>query len=644
MVYIRLWGMKMENREKKDAKSFKIHYLILTFLLAALFVIIYTYILQNNYGENTLEATIERNRERADAIYDTIGADLTPAEFERIDTKEDMEKETYQVLQKRLNDIRNLKATRYLYTAKKNENGNWVYVVDGLNYDAKDFAYPGTLIENEMLPYLEEMLEGHAVYSHTIMDTTWGHIFAACYPIYDSNHPDEIIGALCIEVDMESTYKTIKEVNQSSVVIELVAIGISILLATCIYVYMHKRKIRDFEQQSKLESAVREAERANQAKSTFLFNMSHDIRTPMNAIIGYSQLAKRHIHEPDKLNKYMENIHISGEKLLAIIDNVLELARIENNSITIEETVQEAGTGLDACLVMFQIALEEKKQTLEVQKNLRYPYVYVDNAHMSEIVINIMSNAIKYTGEGGTIRCTLNHLPDERDGWCVQELIIEDNGIGISEDYLEHIFEAFSRERSSTISGVDGTGLGMGIVKKLVDLMDGTVAVESKLGEGSKFIIHIPCRIVPETERIHKRKKVQSDQQDLKGKRVLLVEDNELNAEIAIELLEEEGVLVEWAKDGVVCIEKIEKEPENYYDLILMDIQMPIMDGYKTTQVIRQLDNPQKANIVILAMTANAFVEDKEYALACGMNGHVPKPMHMDVLIDTLNKIGFFRK
>ena len=452
-----------------------------------------------------------------------------------------------------------------------------VYLVDGLDLDAEDFAYPGTYIEDEMVPYLEAALSGETIYSQKIVDTTWGHIFAACYPVTAKDGSGDIIGALCIEVDMEDAYQSIHAANLASGGIAAVAVVIAIVLILLAYISIHKRKERDYAQQEMLKEAAAEAEAANKAKSTFLFNMSHDIRTPMNAILGYADLARGHLREPARLERYMNNIRVSGEKLLSIINSVLELARIENNQIVLEESIVRAGEVLDSCIMMFQSAMEEKHQKLSVTKDVKYPCVYLDNTHVTEICLNILSNAVKYTGEGGSISCTLNQKDGEKEGWCITEIIIGDTGIGISEEFQAHIFEAFSRERTSTVSGIDGTGLGMGIVKRLVDLMEGTIEVQSQLGAGTVFTVRIPSRIASEEEMQVKQAGCHLDKFSVAGRRILLVEDNDLNAEIAMELFKEEGLQAERANDGVLCIEMVESAPANYYDLILMDIQMPIM-------------------------------------------------------------------
>ena len=392
------------------------------------------------------------------------------------------------------------------------------------------------------------------------------------------------------------------------------------------------------ELNAKLQVAVEKAESANHAKSTFLFNMSHDIRTPMNAIIGYADLASRHLDDPAKLKNYMENIQVCGQNLLMLLNNVLDLARIENDKTEMEYSVSDIEKDFRNCVAMFRNQADSKGQTLMVTTQLQYPYIYADIPHLTEICTNLVSNAVKYTGAGGTIRCNVTQKPGKKEDWCDTVITVADNGIGMSQEFQKHIFEPFERERTSTVSKVEGSGIGMGIVKKLVGLMGGTVEVESRIGVGSTFTVTIPCRIASEDETQAKRETNPSDQKCLCGTRILLTEDNDLNAEIAVELLQEEGCTVDRAKDGVECVDMLEKAANGTYQLILMDIQMPVMNGYDAARKIRGLDDPQKANIPIIAMTANAFTEDRQVALDAGMNDHIAKPINMNVLVPTLRK------
>ena len=392
------------------------------------------------------------------------------------------------------------------------------------------------------------------------------------------------------------------------------------------------------ELNAKLQVAVENAESANRAKSTFLFNMSHDIRTPMNAIIGYADLASRHLDDSAKLEKYMENIQVCGQNLLMLLNNVLDLARIENDKTEIEYSVSDVEKDFRNCIAMFQNQADSKGQTLTVTAQLQHPYVYADIPHLTEVCTNLVSNAVKYTGACGTIHCDITQKPGKKEGWCDTVITVADNGIGMSQEFQKHIFEPFERERTSTVSKVEGSGIGMGIVKKLVGLMGGTVEVESKIGVGSTFTVTIPCRIASQEERQAKRDTTSSDKKSLSGTKILLAEDNDLNAEIAVELLQEEGCTVDRAKDGVECVDMLEKAANGTYQLILMDIQMPVMNGYDAAKKIRRMDDLPKAEIPIIAMTANAFSEDKQAALDAGMNDHVSKPINRNILVPTIRK------
>ena len=620
-----------ENYAGLSALSF-----ILILFTSLLFVCGYTYVLQKMENESILSTHISENKSRTDAMYEGTQSLLTVEDFTNINTTEDMNTATYTNLQSHLNEIRNMNSTRYFYTAKRNSEGKLIYVVDGLDLGASDFAYPGTYIEDEMIPYIERALNGEFVYSQDIIDTDWGHIFTACYPIR-SESTQEIIGALCIEMDMEQTYTYINERNTVATNASMIGVAIVFVMMTIVAVYFARQRKYRISQNRKLQEAASAAQSSDRAKSTFLFNMSHDIRTPMNAIIGYIDLARKHIDEPDKLNTYMDNIEYCGQNLLSLLNNVLDLARIESDKIVIEETALNVEELTYSNVSMFYNDAKKKNQTITLNSHIRHPNVYADDVHISEIIMNIISNAIKYTGDEGSITVDV-YQEESKTGWCNTIYSITDTGIGMSEEYQTHLFEMFSRERSTTKSGVEGVGLGMSIVKKLVDLMNGQIHVKSKLGQGTTFTISIPMRIAKESDLQVKKANPEFDKSDLAGKRILLTEDNDLNAEIAMELLETEGFVVERAGDGVVCVEMMEKQPAGYYDMILMDIQMPIMDGYMATQKIRRLDDKIKASIPIVAMTANAFAEDKERAIQSGMNDHVAKPIDMNILLKTIHK------
>ena len=395
---------------------------------------------------------------------------------------------------------------------------------------------------------------------------------------------------------------------------------------------------RNMEKEKILEKALLEAESANKAKSEFFFNMSHDIRTPMNAIIGFTQLMKKHLGQPDKEKEYLEKIESSSQYLLELINNVLEMSRIENGKLTLDENIWDAKAFNDTLTTVFENQMVEKGITFTRTVDVVHKNVYCDSLKLQQIFLNVLSNALKYTPSGGSVTMDLKELPGVIPGYARYQTIITDTGIGMSKEFLPHIFENFAREKTSTESKVIGTGLGMPIVKQLVDFMKGSIVIESEPGKGTKVTICLDHRIADESN--HSSQEMKSSSYDpielAKGKRILLAEDNDLNAEIAQEILSEYGFEIERAEDGIICVDMLTKHEEGYYDLILMDIQMPNMDGYKATEVIRSLSNEKLSHIPILAMTANAFEEDKKNALAAGMNGHIAKPIDINKLMEQL--------
>ncbi len=392
------------------------------------------------------------------------------------------------------------------------------------------------------------------------------------------------------------------------------------------------------EQQTKLEESIEAADAANKAKSTFLFNMSHDIRTPLNAIIGFTELGER---DPDNIAKnteYRQKIKNASHQLLDILNSILEMARIENKSMFIEEEITDANELFDSCLIMFEGDMRKKNLTLTSSFDIQHRFLYIDGTHMSEVVMNVISNAVKYTPDGGNISVMVKELPGDTDGECILEIRVQDTGIGMSKEFVTHIFEQFSRDRNSTQSGIQGTGLGMAIVKSLVGKMKGTIKVNSELGVGTEIIISTPHRIgeLPSSEDNDQNDK---EKADFSGKRILMAEDNDLNAEIATFVLEDAGFEVERAVDGIECFNMLMKHDIGYYDLILMDIQMPNLDGYGATEKIRRLADGARSKIPIVALTANAFKEDQEKAFAVGMNAHLAKPIDVEKTLATLQEI-----
>ena len=388
-----------------------------------------------------------------------------------------------------------------------------------------------------------------------------------------------------------------------------------------------------------LRKALKQAEEGSRAKSSFLFAMSHDLRTPMNAIIGYTALMEKHWGEKEVTAGYLQKLKEAGNFLMDLIGNILEVERIESGKETLTETAWKICNLEDTLDLLLDRDIYKKQLTLKKNMELQHPKVYCDVLKIQEITMNLLSNAVKYTPEGGTIHFTIRELPYEREGYALFQTVVEDTGIGISKEYIPHLFEAFSREKSSSESGIIGTGLGLRIVKKFVDLMEGSIVVESEIGEGTRFTVTIPHRIATANEYISEENaKELPEEIKLNNVRILLAEDNMLNAEIAMTLLADANAYVELAPDGEKALSMLKRATDGYYDLIIMDIQMPHMNGYEATKNIRGLPDG-RCRIPIIAMTANAFEEDRKRAIESGMNGYVTKPIKIEELISTIKKI-----
>ena len=418
----------------------------------------------------------------------------------------------------------------------------------------------------------------------------------------------------------------------------LVAVSIAVLATAICYLMLH-RKQREKLYTEEIRKSAEKARKANEAKTRFLFNMSHDIRTPMNAIVGFSGLLEKSIHDEKKSLDYIKKIRVSSDILLTIINQVLEMARIESGKITLNPESVNIREMVEAMNTVFESSLTKKSLEYQCSLNVVHDQILCDKTKMEEIILNVVSNSIKYTNPHGKITVSIDELDSEDEKNANYKVVVEDNGIGMSQDYLPHIFEEFSREHTSTETRVAGTGLGLPIVKSLVDRMGGTIEVESEEGKGTRFIMKFSFPVSLENQVREKEKQNIPDiTEKLEGKRILLAEDNELNAEIAETVLEETGIKVKHVEDGIQCIEELKKMPEKYYDVILMDVQMPNMDGYTATQRIRDLDD-SRAEIPIIAMTANAFSEDMQHSLAAGMNAHISKPVDMKLLKKTIRNI-----
>lgn len=412
----------------------------------------------------------------------------------------------------------------------------------------------------------------------------------------------------------------------------------SLMISTSFYLYT-SRKFQQQQYAIQLKESAEQARSANEAKTRFLFNMSHDIRTPMNAIIGFSGLLEQNLDNKEKAKGYLKKIQVSSNLLLKIINQVLEMARIESGTATLNLEPCNLSELFHSVNFVFESDVKKKGLHFQVDSKVQHHYAFCDITKIQQIYLNIVSNAIKYTPADHAITVSVIEVPSHKENYARYIFVCEDTGYGMSEEFLPHIFDEFTREHTTTENKISGTGLGLSIVKSMVDLMDGTIKVESIKGKGTKFTVDIALQIASKedfTEKQVMTKEIVNN--EMKHKRILLAEDNDLNAEIAIEILKSEGYLVEHASHGQQCIEMLQNASDGYYDLVLMDIQMPFMNGYEACKEIRKMEDTQKANIPIIAMTANAFEEDKQMAMQAGMNDYVPKPMDMKILNPILQK------
>ncbi|RHS81219.1 response regulator [Butyricicoccus sp. AM42-5AC] len=627
-------NLKKLLRLKNTGSIFVIAGLLMIFVIA-----LYTFILQSSYTKTALETEITRDTASADAVHKLVNGKIGKEDFDQINDQSDEKNPLYKDISSYFNEVRTLNSTRYIYTAKKNEEGKLVYVVDGLDPDADDVRHPGDYIEDEMVPYIDRAISGENVYSQDIIDTTWGPIFTACYPV-SANHDGtgEIIGAFCIEMDMQSAYGMVEETNHISIICGLVA-G-AVLLLICLYTYYVYQKSKAEEQKQKqlLMNAAEEADAANKAKSAFLLSMSHDIRTPMNAIIGFTNIAL-HQNKVSDIHDSLEKVQKSSNHLLSLLNDVLDFSRIESGKVTISPEPVDITQLTDNVQAIMNGLLYNRDLKFEVHReNLKNPYVLADVLRIREVLVNLLGNAVKFTKDGGEITLDISSYPGADEKHIITRYVVRDNGIGMSEEFKKKLFDPFSQEDYANARTLyKGTGLGMAITKKYVDMMGGSIAVESKKGAGSTFTVEIPLelpeQVIPSEQKQHLHR-------DLTGIHVLMAEDNDLNAELATMILEDAGMTVTRASDGKEVVDLFKNQPRGTYDLILMDIMMPNMDGHQAAKTIRALgiERSDAVTIPIIALSANAFIDDIQESLDSGMNDHISKPINTEELIDTITK------
>ncbi len=632
-----------ETSLKKNKRFVKLKISGNIFVLMGLAIILtiatYTFILQSAYTETALETEIARDVMSADAVHKLVDEKIGREDFSHIKDRSDEDTQFYKDISSYLNEIRTLNSTRYIYTATRNEEGKLIYVVDGLDSDAGDVRHPGDYIEDEMIPYIERALSGENVYSQDIVDTTWGPIFTACYPVRSNlDGTGDIVGAFCIEMDMQSAYGMVEKTKKISVICGVI-VGL-VLLMICLWTYFVYRKSKEEEQKQKqlLLEAAEKADAANKAKSTFLFNMSHDIRTPMNAIVGFTDIAL-HQNSVAEIHDSLEKVRESSKHLLSLLNDVLDLSRIESGKAVFFPEPVDITKLTDNVLAIMNGLLYNRDLKFEVYRERpKNPYVLADATRIREVLTNFLSNAVKFTKDGGTVTLDISSHPGEDDKHIVARYIVKDNGIGMSEEFQKKLFKPFSQEDDrGARTQYKGTGLGMAIAKEYVEMMGGSIAVESQKGVGTTFTVEIPLEL---TEQDIHQKQEEPVHHDLTGVNVLMAEDNDLNAELATVMLEDTGMAVTRAFDGKEAVELFKNHPQGTYDIILMDIMMPNMDGHQAAKTIRAMgtERPDAATIPIIAVSANAFAEDIKASLDSGMNGHVSKPLNMKEVTDTIAK------
>ena len=629
--------LKKKKRFVKQKISGKIF--VLMGLAIILAIAAYTFILQSAYTKTALETEISRDRASADAVHKLVDGKIGGEDFSQIKDRSDEETQFYKDISCYLNEIRTLNSTRYIYIATRDEEGKLIYVVDGLDPDAGDVRHPGDYIEDEMVPYIERALSGENVYSQDIVDTTWGPIFTACYPVRSNlDGTGDIVGAFCMEMDMQSAYGMVVKTNKISVICGTI-VGL-VLMMICLSTYFIYQKSKEEERKQKqlLLEAAEKADAANQAKSTFLLNMSHDIRTPMNAIIGFTNIAL-HQNVVADIHGSLEKVRESSNHLLSMLNDVLDLSRIERGKAVLSPEPVDITKLTDNVLAIMKGLLYNRDLKFEVYRERpKNPYVLADAARIREVLTNLLGNAVKFTKDGGMVTLDISSHPVEDDKHMIVRYIVKDNGIGMSEGFQKKLFKPFSQEDDSGArTQYKGTGLGMAITKEYVHMMGGKIDVESKKGIGTTFTVEIPLEL---TEQDIHQKQEEPVHRDLTGVNVLMAEDNDLNAELATVMLEDAGMVVTRASDGKEAVERFKNHPRGTYDIILMDIMMPNMDGHQAAKTIRAMEKerPDASSIPIIALSANAFAEDVKASVDSGMNGHISKPFDMEEVTATIAK------
>ena len=631
----------MDKKTKKNLwERFELRIvLILLFITLSLSLSFY-FLIYNQYND----LTIKDLKDDAWIVYEYVEQIIDENSFKELHSIEDEEKEIYLSTYKQLDQIRRIANIRYLYTAKQNANGEYIYVLDGLDRNAEDFRHVGDPIEDEIIPALEKCLNGEVVMGDCILNTEWGTVYVTYFPVHDSS--GSVIGAIGMEFDCERLYQSFIQVRVLTIMIAFVLMIAFSSIAVFILKKLFKSTEAELIKKDQLLIAAKEdALKNSRAKSDFLSRMSHEIRTPMNAIIGMTKIADN-TNDIGKLRYCLATIGVSSAQLLGLINDILDVSKIEAGKFELDFAPFNIEKSLMKVCNLIIDSAERKGQKFDVilGKNMKVHYLG-DELRLSQVITNLLSNAVKFTPENGTITLTVEEKQRKEDG-SVLRFTVADTGIGMTQEQIGRLFTSFEQADESITRKFGGTGLGLSISKSIIDKMNGTIWVDSEINKGTTFTFDIELKwaaqqsggvivngITPsDLKLLIVEGKETEDVPDFSDVTLLLAEDVDINREIFITLLENTNVKIDIAENGLIAVQKFTAHPEQY-NMIIMDVQMPEMDGYEATKTIRALDLPKAKSIPIIAMTANAFKEDVDKCIACGMNDHLAKPVDIKVVI-----------
>ena len=631
----------MDKKTKKNLwERFELRIvLILLFITLSLSLSFY-FLIYNQYND----LTIKDLKDDAWIVYEYVEQIIDENSFKELHSIEDEEKEIYLSTYKQLDQIRRIANIRYLYTAKQNANGEYIYVLDGLDRNAEDFRHVGDPIEDEIIPALEKCLNGEVVMGDCILNTEWGTVYVTYFPVHDSS--GSVIGAIGMEFDCERLYQSFIQVRVLTIMIAFVLMIAFSSIAVFILKKLFKSTEAELIKKDQLLIAAKEdALKNSRAKSDFLSRMSHEIRTPMNAIIGMTKIADN-TNDIGKLRYCLATIGVSSAQLLGLINDILDVSKIEAGKFELDFAPFNIEKSLMKVCNLIIDSAERKGQKFDVilGNNMRVHYLG-DELRLSQVITNLLSNAVKFTPENGTITLTVEEKQRKEDG-SVLRFTVADTGIGMTQEQIGRLFTSFEQADESITRKFGGTGLGLSISKSIIDKMNGTIWVDSEINKGTAFTFEIELKwsaqqsggaifngITPsDLKLLIVEGKETEDVPDFSDVTLLLAEDVDINREIFITLLENTNVKIDIAENGLIAVQKFTAHPEQY-NMIIMDVQMPEMDGYEATKTIRALDLPKAKSIPIIAMTANAFKEDVDKCIACGMNDHLAKPVDIKVVI-----------